>query len=277
MYVDNHRLGQSQIFAVYADPTHAAIDPWSPPSIRGRLQSHWDLVSRPDPVIDLFPYFAWSDAARQRRIARGVRAGFVLGAAWAYLLRTDRDGYRSEAELEERAEKPPPPLLTPAGTLFLPRHGLQGLHLARRLADHLQRTVGAATVALYPADLAVSDIERAYREHGHAVVALTGVEDEPGSDAPRPLIQLRDLFQAHTAVSSNVPRVELLYAACSGQQVTITGPIVAELDPVRRQLARQLGEFDASDWRTYADRELGTSRVVPPHELRVLLDWTHDA
>lgn len=274
MYTDNYRLGQAQILAVYADPGHELIDPWSPPTIRGRLQSGWDLVMRPDPVRDLFPFFAWSDGARARRIARGAQPGFVLGAAWAYLLKTDRDAFRSEEELERRAEEPPTPVVA-EGMLYLPHHGLQGRHLAQRIAGHLLQTVGVATIALSPADFAVPDIEQAYRMRGHTVAHLAGERDEPGSDAPRPLVQLRDVFAAHSCVGSNVPRAELLYAAAGGLTVSLCGPMVQELDPVQQLLGRRLADFDAREWRRYADAELGISHVVPPDELRALLDWTH--
>lgn len=279
MHPDNHRFGHAQILAVYADPEHRHLDPWSPPSIRGRVQPEWDVTARRGPSAgaqDGLPVFVWSDVARRRRLAGGRAPGFVLGAPWAYLQTLDRDAFRTTAERTLREEQPPAPVV-PHGTLFLPRHGIQGQHLARRLATHLLRVAGSATVGLSPADEAVPALRGAYADLGHQVVPLGPTQDEPGTDAPRRLVRLRDLFDCHERVASNAPRAELLFAAATRLPVAVEGPTVGEQDPVLTDLGLRLAELDETGWREYADRELGTAHVVPPDELRTLLDWNrHD-
>lgn len=276
MHADNHRNGQSQIFAVYADPGHRYVDHWSPPSIRGRVQSEWDLTARATPDDGVLTNFVWSPATRRRRIAAGLRPGFILGSPWAYAQRVPRDAFRTWQDVESRAEDPPPPVVA-RGTLFLPVHGIQGTHHARRLATYLGDLDGLVTVALAPADAAVADIRGAYTDAGHTVVALGRAEDDPGASEPRYLVRLLDLITCHERVLANAPRVELLYAATAGRTVGIEGPAIGEQEPVLTGLASRLATLDASGWRSYADSELGTSQVVPPDELRTLLDWIdHD-
>ena len=275
MHPDNHRFGHSQILAVYVDPDHEDLDPWSPPSIRGQVQPEWDLTARgaqPSAPQDALPVFVWSDARRRRRLAAGLRPGFALGAPWVYLQTLQRDWFRSLEELELREEEPPAPVV-PHGTLFLPRHGIQGLHLAHRLAVHLTQRVGSATVGLSTADDAVPALRAAYADAGHVVVPLGRAEDEPGTDRPRQLIRLRDLFARHERVAANAPRAELLFASSAGLPVCVEGPSVGEQDPVLTALGRRLMTLDDAGWREYADRELGAAHVVSPDELRTLLDW----
>ncbi|MBO1755624.1 hypothetical protein [Allobranchiibius sp. CTAmp26] len=279
MHPDNHRFGHAQILAVYVNPDHERLDPWSPPSIRGRLQPEWDLTTRwerPADAQDSLPVFVWSDVARRRRLASGRSSGFALGAPWAYLQTLDRDAFRSEEELTLREEEPPAPVV-PRGTLFLPSHGIQGQHLARRLATHLRRTCGSVTVGLSPADEAVPALRAAYTDLGHEVVPLGRTQDDPGTDEPRRLVRLRDLFARHKRVAANAPRAELLFAAATRLPVALEGPAVGEQDPVLTDLGRRLAALDETGWREYADRELGIAHVVPPDELRTLLDWNrHD-
>lgn len=278
MHSDNRRLGQSQIFAVYADPDHRYVDHWSPPSIRGRVQSDWDLTSRPVADDSLLTDFVWSAAARRRRIAAGLRPGFVLGSPWAYAQRVPRDAFRTWQEVELRAQDPPPPVVA-RGTLYLPTHGIQGIHHARQLAAHLgvHQAAGPVTVALTPADEAAAGIVAAYTDAGCVVVGLGGLDDEPGASEPRYLVRLLDLITRHERVLANSARVELLYAATTGRAVAIEGPAIGEQDPVLTGLAHRLAALDESGWRSYADSELGTAQVVPPDELRTLLDWIdHD-
>lgn len=278
MHADNRRLGQSQIFAVYVDPEHRYLDHWSPPSIRGHVQSDWDLTARTVPDDGLLTAFVWSPAARRRRIAAGLRPGFVLGSPWAYAQRVPRDAFRTWQEVERRAEDPPPPVVA-RGTLYLPTHGIQGVHHARQLAAHLGRrqAAGPVTVALTPADEAAAGIGAAYTDAGCAVVGLGSMDNEPGAPEPRYLVRLLDLITRHERVLANGPRVELLYAATTGRTVGIEGPVIGEQDPVLTGLAHRLTTLDAPGWRSYADRELGTAQVVPPDELRTLLDWIdHD-
>ncbi len=276
MHADNRRTGLSQIFAVYADPEHRYVDHWSPPSIRARVQSDWDLTTRAQPDDTLLTDFVWSPPARRRRIAAGLRPGFVLGSPWAYAQRVPRDAFRTWQDIERRSEDPPPPVVV-QGTLYLPTHGIQGTHHARRLAIHLNGINGPGTVALAPADEAVCEIRTAYTGAGHTVVALGSMHDEPGASEPRYLVRLMDLIADHERVLANAPRVELLYAATMGRTVGIEGPVIGEQDEVLTSLADRLTRLDGPGWRSYADSELGTSQVVPPDELRTLLDWIdHD-
>ena len=275
MHPDNHRFGHSQILAVYVDPDHEYLDPWSPPSIRGQVQPEWDLTARraqPSAPQDALPIFVWSDARRRRRMAASLRPGFALGAPWAYLQTLQRDSFRTPEDLELRQEEPPSPVV-PRGTLFLPRHGIQGVHLAHRLAVHLSQLAGPATVGLSPADDAVPALRAAYADAGHDVVPLGRAEDEPGTDRPRQLVRLRDLFGRHERVAANAPRAELLFAAFAGLPVSVEGPPVGEQDPVLTTLARRLKTLDDAGWREYAHHELGAAHVVSPDELRTLLDW----
>ncbi len=275
MHQDNHRFGQSQIFASYADPRHEHLDPWSPPSIRGRVQADWDLTARRPPVTaDGLPQFTWSTAARARRVAQGRTPGYVLGAAWLYLRQVDRDALRPWWELEERESTPPAPVLR-AGLLHLPVHGIRGVHQAQRIAGQLTDAGERVSVALSPADFAVDGVRAAYARAGHTVVPLGPVDDEAGSDTPRYLVRLRDRFHEHVGVSSNVPRAELLYAAAEGLSVRMLGDAPPDLHPVTLGLRDRLRAFDQAQWTAYADHELGAPAVVPPEELLVLLDWTH--
>ncbi|NYJ73948.1 hypothetical protein [Allobranchiibius huperziae] len=274
MHPDNHRFGHAQILAVYADPEHDDLDPWSPPSIRGQVQAEWDLTGRASGAHDGLPVFVWSDAARRRRMAAGQTPGFALGAPWAYLQTLERDSFRTPEELELREEEPPAPV-APRGVVFLPTHGIQGQHLARRLAVHLQHVAGSATVGLSPADDAVPALRAAYTDLGHDIVPLGPTQDEPGTDEPRYLVRLRDLFARHERVIANAPRAELLFAAASRFPVALEGPAVGEQDPVLTGLGRWMATLDDTGWREYADRELGAAHVVTPEELRTLLDWNH--
>lgn len=277
MHPENHLYGGSQILALYVAAGRPLIDPWSPPSIRGRLQGSWDLTGTAVERAALaLPDFVWSDETRHRRMAQGLPGGFALGAPWIYAQTLSRADFRSEEELQDRPD--PEPAMPPArGTLYLPTHGLDGVYLARRTAAYLRATCGVATVALTSSDDAVPAVRAAYESAGHVVVALGRYDDEPGTAQPRYLVRLRDLFAEHEQVGANVPRTELLYAANAGRPVRLDGPAPSEMDPFLTQLGHRLSGLDESDWRAYADRELGVHHLVPPRELRILLDWTsHD-
>lgn len=276
MHPENHLYGGAQILALYVGAGRPTIDPWSPPSIRGRLQGSWDLTGTSGERTSLaLPDFVWSDETRHRRMAQGLPCGFALGAPWVYAQTLGRDEFRSEEELEDRPE--PPPVRPARGTLYLPTHGLDGVHLARRLAAYLRADCGVATVALAFSDDAVPAVRAAYESAGHVVVALGRYDDEPGTAQPRYLVRLRDLFAEHGQVGANVARTELLYAANAGRPVRLGGPAPSETDPFLTQLGHRLSGLQESDWRAYADRELGVHHLLPPRELRILLDWTsHD-
>lgn len=277
MHPENHLYGGSQILALYAGAGEPKIDPWSPPSIRGRLQSAWDLTSTGlAETSQALPIFVWSDETRRRRIGQGLRSGFAIGAPWVYAQTLSRDSFRSEDERE--AGRTPAPVPVPShGTLYFPTHGLDGVYLARRIAAHLRATVGVATVALTFSDACVPAMRAAYESAGHVLTPLGRSDDEPGTAEPRYLVRLRDLFTEHERVAANVARTELLYAANAGRLVRLEGPVPSELDPFLTQLGRRLGAFDDLAWREYADRELGVHHLVPARELRILLDWiTHD-
>ncbi|AKU16205.1 hypothetical protein [Luteipulveratus mongoliensis] len=290
MHPHNTLLGQNQALAVYVGD----VDPYSVPSIAGHIQHDWDLVS-PCPAADeLGPSrtaYLWSDAARRRRTARGQTGHVVIGAPWLYLLTLDRDEMPKVQEPDWLPSEAPngngngdgngngngdKPQVPPAGTLWLPRHDLHGVHGATRLIAQIhERETGPVTVALSHQDFAIDALKRAYEDAGFDVVPLGDRDDEAGTDEPRYLLRLLDLLRAHERVASNAMDTPLLYAASAGLPVRVYGQAPLGL-AVQQPIDGLLRDSTSPDrtLRELADRELGRDHLMPRDELRAVLEWS---
>lgn len=272
MHPHNSLYGQHQALAIYA----GGMDYYSVPSIPGHLQHDWDLT-HPCPASDLdrpsLTTFVWSDAARRRRSARGLRGHVVIGAPWLYLLEKERKVLpQPPRPAEEHSEDE----LVLEGTLWLPEHDVHGVHAASRLIQEIrERESGPVTVALSHKDHAVPELRAAYAEAGYTVVALGDIDDEPGTADPRYLLRLRDLFIAHDRVATNVVDAPLLYAASMDVPTQVYGA-----SPAHAATGGVLDELRSPDasphlFAEVARAELGRDHLMPPAELRAVLEWSN--
>jgi hypothetical protein len=251
--------------------------PTGPPRPRlwGYLQHGWNVYNgfgARTPLLEGLPKFVWSEAPRRRGWALGQRNFQVIGAPWAYLLRS-----RPQPEATDRA-----------GTLFYPFHGFEkqsiiGDHTA--LADEVRATeTGPVTVCLYWLDYRLPEIRDVYEAAGFRVIThgFRGSRKRPGDREflNRQLAELR----AHRRVVSNRLTTALFYAASVGCDIGVYGDEMAIEDEhpayggnarIKRLWPELHNAFVPSDVGSAAAiEELGLAHVVSPEELAELCGWS---
>ena len=269
MHHANHYYGHSHVLARYC-----GLDAADPPRIHGYLQHGWNIGDGLAPDHEFVagtPMFVWSERTRRRAWSLGRRQVFVVGAPWAYLLRTT----------------PTPAAAERAGTIWYPFHGWEGQQVdgdhGRLIARIRDTEPGPVTVCLYWQEYRSPRVRRRYERAGFRVIChgYRGgwwKDLDPGF-LPRQLAELR----RHRRVASNRLCSAVFYGALAGCEPAVYGDPMqlrgetsayGGAERVRTQWADLHGErIDQETARRAAIEELGAYRLLGPAELRRLFRW----
>jgi hypothetical protein len=272
MHHHNHYYGQAHLLARYA-----GLDDEHPPRLRGYLQHGWNVACGWNPAHEFFDgawRFVWSEWPRRRGHSLGRRNYHAIGAPWLYLLATEPD---LGAVPEEQRE----------GTLWFLFHGWEGGKIHgdhARLVEEIRATEpGPVTFSLYYTEYERPEVRAFYEEAGFDIVSFgrRGWNYE-GTDR-RFLYKQLAALRKHKRVASNRLSTAIFYGISAGCQPAVYGdpmemdgenPLFGGDARVRRLWPELHGlEIDLATAREVADEELGRRHVVPPEELRSLLDW----
>ncbi|MFC7528625.1 hypothetical protein [Actinoplanes sp. GCM10030250] len=272
MHHANHYYGHTYVLARYCG--YAGADP---PRIRGYLQHGWNIGDGLAPDHEFVPgiaTFVWSERTRRRAWSMGRRQVYVTGSPWAYLL-----------SLSPAPSPAPSPVRE--GTIWYPFHGWEGQHVEgdhdRLIAEIRDTEPGPVTVCLYWQEYRSARVRRRYERAGFRVIChgYRGgwYRDLDPSFLDRQLAEQR----RHQRVASNRLCSALLYGTLAGCEPAVYGDPMQLRDErdlfggrsrIRRQWAEMHGAaVDVSVAREIAVEELGADRLLPPGELRRLLNW----
>ena len=268
MHHANHYYGHSHVLARYC-----GLADGDPPRLGGYLQHGWNIgdgLAADHEFVAGTPVFLWSERTRRRAWSLGRRAGYVVGAPWAYLVRMEPD----QGEPRE-------------GTIWYPFHGWEGQHV---LGDHgglieeIRATeTGPVTVCLYWQEFRDGAVRRAYERAGFRVICH-GYRGgwwrdlDPGF-LGRQLAEQR----RHVRVASNRLCSAVFYGTLAGCEPAVYGdPMVLKNESltyggqarIRRQWPEMHGtHLDLTAARATTTAELGADRLLTPAELRRVLHW----
>ncbi|GIE33299.1 hypothetical protein Ait01nite_063440 [Actinoplanes italicus] len=276
MHHHNHYYGQTHILSRYC-----GLDDEHPPRIRGYLQHGWNVGCGWNPVHEFFDgawRYTWSDAPRRRGHSLGRRNYHVVGAPFLYLMELEPDlGAVPEAER--------------SGTLWFLFHGwegggkggkIQGDH-ARLISEIRETETEPVTISLYYTEFERPEVRRAYEKAGFEVICFgkRGWNYE-GTDR-RFLYKQLETFRRFKRVAANRLSTAVFFGVAAGCTPAVYGdPMALEGDNplfggqarIARLWPEMLGkEIDLEAARATTDVELGRPYLMPPAEMRMLLDW----
>ncbi|MBW9209504.1 hypothetical protein KV100_07535 [Mumia sp. zg.B21] len=274
MHHHNHYYGQTHVLARYC-----GLNDTQPPRLRGYLQHGWNISCGWNPVHEFFDgawRYVWSDAPRRRGHSLGRRNYHVIGAPWLYLL-------------ENEPEPVPPPARE--GTLWFLFHGWEGGKITgdhQRLIDEIRETEpGPVTFSLYYTEYERPEVRRTYEDAGFDVVSFGKRGwNYQGTDR-RFLHKQLHALRRHERVASNRLSTAIFYGISAGCQPAVYGdpmelagenPLFGGTARIARLWGDLLGkDVDMTTAREITDLELGRPWLMPPEELRLILDWeNHD-